>query len=312
MTAANIDKAWIGRSVDELIGTALGRRVRAINDADAAGLAEMRLGAGRECAGTVLLLTIGTGIGSALFVNHRLVPNTELGHIELAGKDAETRVSGASRERRRLRWKVWATEFNEYLARIEAYFWPDLIILGGGVSKSMDKYRDTLQSRAPIVAAQFLNTLGHHRRGDVRRRVGRQLDAREAVVGVAGPSARRDLRAVSLPFRAASAAPRPRRKPGQRHGWADRKHALPLSRGGSDASRVRLGPHHRVVAQQALRRLQDRIRHRPGPQAPVRAGRGGASGDGRGRLAAGRVGGRRRAGHRSRRAGRMRRAWRRR
>ncbi len=160
MTAANIDKAWIGQSVDELLGAALGRRVRAINDADAAGLAEMRLGAGRDCAGTVLLLTIGTGIGSALFVSHRLVPNTELGHLELAGKDAETRVSGASRERRRLRWKAWAAEFNEYLARVEAYFWPDLIILGGGVSKSMAKYRDTLQSRAPIVAAQYLNTSG--------------------------------------------------------------------------------------------------------------------------------------------------------
>ena len=159
-TAANIDRSWIGQSVDDVIGDALGRRVRAINDADAAGLAEMRIGAGRDCAGTVLLLTIGTGIGSALFVDRRLVPNTELGHIELAGKDAETRLSGAARERRRLRWKAWAAEFNEYLARIEAYFWPDLIILGGGVSKSMSKYRDALETRAPIVAAQYLNTSG--------------------------------------------------------------------------------------------------------------------------------------------------------
>jgi polyphosphate glucokinase len=160
LTAANIDKAWIGLAADEAIGAAIGRRVSLLNDADAAGLAEMRLGAGRECAGTVIMLTVGTGIGSAIFVNHRLIPNTELGHIELAGRDAETRVSGAARERRRLRWKTWAAEFNEYLARVEGYFWPDLIILGGGVSKVMGKYRDYLRTRAPIVQAQYLNTSG--------------------------------------------------------------------------------------------------------------------------------------------------------
>lgn len=159
-TAANIDKSWIGESADEIIGKALGRRVHSLNDADAAGIAEMRLGAGRECDGTVLILTIGTGIGSAVFVDHRLVPNTELGHIELAGRDAETRISGVARERRKLRWKAWATEFNEYLARLEAYLWPDLIILGGGVSKVMPKYRDHLKSRAPIVPAENLNTAG--------------------------------------------------------------------------------------------------------------------------------------------------------
>ncbi len=159
-TAANIDNSWIGQSADDVIGAALGRRVHALNDADAAGIAEMRLGAGRECAGTVLILTIGTGIGSAVFVDRRLVPNTELGHIELAGRDAETRISGVARDRRKLRWKAWAVEFNEYLARLEAYLWPDLIILGGGVSKVMPKYRDHLKSRAPIVAAQHLNTAG--------------------------------------------------------------------------------------------------------------------------------------------------------
>ena len=111
-----------------------------MNDADAAGLAEVRLGAGRDVRGTVLMLTVGTGIGSGLFVNGELVPNTELGHLEVNGRDAETRISGAARERRRLRWKSWATEFNEYLARIEAYLWPDLIILGGGVSKVIEKY----------------------------------------------------------------------------------------------------------------------------------------------------------------------------
>ena len=160
MTAANIDKAWVGTSANEVVGNAIGRRVYAINDADAAGLAEVRLGAGRDVPGTVLMLTVGTGIGSGLFVDGRLVPDTELGHIELNGRDAESRLSGVARERRRLRWKTWALEFNEYLARLETYFWPDLIILGGGVSKVMDRYREYLKSRAPIVPAQHKNTSG--------------------------------------------------------------------------------------------------------------------------------------------------------
>ena len=160
MTAANIDKAWIGTSADEVVGTALGRRVYAMNDADAAGLAEVRLGAGRGNSGTVLMLTVGTGIGSGLFVDGELVPNTELGHLEVNGRDAETRVSASARERRRLRWKAWATEFDEYLARLEAYLWPDLIILGGGVSKVIDRYRPWLVSRAPIVPALYRNTSG--------------------------------------------------------------------------------------------------------------------------------------------------------
>jgi len=160
MTAANIDKGWVGTSAEELLGGALGRRVWAINDADAAGLCEVRIGAGEGVAGTVILLTVGTGIGSALFTNGRLVPNTELGHLELNGRAAETRVSGVARERRKLSWKRWAPEFNEYLARVETYFWPDLIILGGGVSKVIDKYRELLVSRAPIVAAEYLNTSG--------------------------------------------------------------------------------------------------------------------------------------------------------
>jgi polyphosphate glucokinase len=160
MTAANIDKAWIGASADAVVGAALGRRVYAMNDADAAGLAEVRLGAGRGQVGTVLMLTVGTGIGSGLFVDGDLVPNTELGHLEVNGRDAETRISALARERRRLRWKTWALEFNEYLARVESYLWPDLIILGGGVSKVMDKYEPLLKSRAPIVPAQYRNTSG--------------------------------------------------------------------------------------------------------------------------------------------------------
>ena len=160
MTAANIAKSWIGTNAEALLGEALGREVHVLNDADAAAIAEARLGAGRGVAGTVLLLTIGTGIGSGLLVRGRLVPNTELGHLEYRGKEAESRLSGAARLRRGIRWKQWAEEFNGYLERLELYFWPDLIILGGGVSKELGRFGPLLKSRAPIVAAQFLNTSG--------------------------------------------------------------------------------------------------------------------------------------------------------
>ncbi|CAN5798442.1 ROK family protein [soil metagenome] len=159
-TAANIDKSWEGVSVEGIVGEALGRRVLAINDADAAGLAELAYGAAEGVSGTVLLLTIGTGIGSALFIDGRLVPNTEFGHLEFHGKDAETRVSGAARSRRGLGWKRWAREFDDYLDRLELYFWPDLIILGGGVSKDMTKYEHLLTTRAPVKAAELLNVAG--------------------------------------------------------------------------------------------------------------------------------------------------------
>ena len=159
-TAANIAKSWIGTNAEELFGEALGREVHVLNDADAAAIAEARLGAGRGVTGTVLLLTLGTGIGSGLLVRGRLVPNTELGHLEYRGREAETRLSGAARLRRRLRWRQWAEEFNGYLERLELYFWPDLIILGGGVSKELGRFGPMLKSRAPIVAAQFLNTSG--------------------------------------------------------------------------------------------------------------------------------------------------------
>ncbi len=160
MTAANIDKRWVGTSAEDLLGGVLGRRVFAINDADAAGMAEIRVGAGRHVPGTVLMLTVGTGIGSGLFVDGQLVPNTEFGHLEFRGRDAEARLSGLAREKRHLRWRAWANEFNAFLARVELYFWPDLIILGGGVSKELKKYDKWLESRAPIVPARFLNTSG--------------------------------------------------------------------------------------------------------------------------------------------------------
>ncbi len=160
LTAANIDPGWVGTSAEGLLGEALDRRVHAINDADAAGIAEMRLGAGRGHSGTVLLLTIGTGIGSGLFVGGRLLPNTEFGHLEIKGYEAETELSGAARERRGLKWREWAPEFNYFLDRLDAYLWPDLLIFGGGVSKSIDKYAPLLKTRAPIVPATFLNTAG--------------------------------------------------------------------------------------------------------------------------------------------------------
>jgi polyphosphate glucokinase len=160
MTAANIDKRWVGASAEAILGKALRRRVYAINDADAAGLAEIAFGAGKAVPGTVLMLTLGTGIGSGLFVNGRLVPNTEMGHLEWRGRDVELRLSGQARERRHMRWRAWVNEFNAFLERLELYFWPDLIILGGGVSKEKRKFEKWLKSRAPIVPARFLNTSG--------------------------------------------------------------------------------------------------------------------------------------------------------
>jgi len=159
-TAANIDHEWVGWAAEDGIGAAIGRRVLIINDADAAGLAEVAYGAGEGAAGTLLLLTIGTGIGSAVFIDGILVPNTEFGHIELKGRDAESRVSGAARERRGIGWKAWAREFDLYLSHLELYLQPDLIILGGGVSKEMAKFGKYLEASAPIVTARYLNTSG--------------------------------------------------------------------------------------------------------------------------------------------------------
>lgn len=160
MTAANLDPAWVGADAEGVVGERIGRKVVAVNDADAAGVAEQLYGAAAGRAGTILLLTIGTGIGTAIFVDGHLVPNCELGHIELNGKDAETQVSGVARERRKLSWKAWAREFNQYLAHMELYFWPDLIIVGGGVSKSAAKFDKYLVTRAPVVPAALLNAAG--------------------------------------------------------------------------------------------------------------------------------------------------------
>ncbi len=160
-SAANIDKDWIGTNVNELVGKKISLPVYTVNDADAAGVAEMRFGAGRGFdRGVVIMLTVGTGIGSAVFIEGHLVPNTELGHIEIRGKEAERRASDAARKRKHLSWDEWAVRFQEYLEYIEKLFSPDLIILGGGASKESECYLSQLKTRARLIPAQLLNQAG--------------------------------------------------------------------------------------------------------------------------------------------------------
>jgi polyphosphate glucokinase len=160
MMMANLDPGWVGIPAKDLIATATGREVLLVNDADAAGLAEMRFGAGAGIHGVVLLLTLGTGIGSALFVDGHLVPNTEFGHIEVRGKDGEDRAAPSVREQKGLSWAAWVERLNEYLDRIDRLVWPDLIILGGGVSKNPDKFMPLVKARPPIVTAKLQNNAG--------------------------------------------------------------------------------------------------------------------------------------------------------
>jgi polyphosphate glucokinase len=160
-TAANLDPAWIGVNAGELFGKATGNQVRVLNDADAAGVAEMTFGAGVGQQGTVLMLTFGTGIGSALFTKGVLVPNTEFGHIEINGHDAETRASEHAKELHDLSWGKWAGRVDEYLQHMEALISPGLIIVGGGISKESEKWVPRLTGiRARIVPATLLNDAG--------------------------------------------------------------------------------------------------------------------------------------------------------
>jgi polyphosphate glucokinase len=159
-TAANVDKAWIDTDVDAGLEALIPGPVHTLNDADAAGLAEMRFGAGRNKQGVVMMITLGTGIGSALFVDGALVPNTELGHLELRGKEAEKRASEIVRENKKLSWKKWGSRVDEYLRHVEMLFSPDLFIIGGGISKKATKFFGYLKTRAPIVPAQLLNEAG--------------------------------------------------------------------------------------------------------------------------------------------------------
>jgi polyphosphate glucokinase len=159
-TAANVDKAAIGFDLRAALERELGTKVSVVNDADAAGLAEMRWGAGRENDGVVLMLTLGTGIGTSLFVGGRLMPNTELGHIEVRGKDAEHRAADSARKRDDLNWGEYAKRLDEYLHTIEDLLWPDLIVVGGGISKKSDKYFPHLTTRTKVVRAEMQNNAG--------------------------------------------------------------------------------------------------------------------------------------------------------
>ena len=159
-TAANIDPSWVGTDVRALVRERTGRDAFVVNDADAAGLAEVRFGAARDVSGTVLVLTLGTGIGSALVRDGRLVPNTELGHLELDGHDAETRASDAARKREDLSWEQWVERLTRYVRHVDALLWPDLVVLGGGVSKKADRWLHLLDVRPEVRTAQLLNDAG--------------------------------------------------------------------------------------------------------------------------------------------------------
>ena len=154
-TAANLDRSLIGNNVTAQLVAATGRHVVCLNDADAAGLAELRWGAARGTDGTVMMLTFGTGIGSALFTNGQLVPNTELGHLQMNGREAEHRASARARSAEALDWPEWAQRVNEYLALIDALFWPELVVIGGGVVENYAQFGPLLQSRAELRAASL-------------------------------------------------------------------------------------------------------------------------------------------------------------
>jgi polyphosphate glucokinase len=150
----------VGTNADDLFTKVTGCDCHMINDADAAGLAEMKFGAGKGQLGTVIMLTLGTGIGTAIFYRGNLLPNTEFGHLDIEGKDAEHRASDAVRQREELSWKKYASRLNRYLLEMEKLFWPDLFIIGGGLSKDSDKYLPLLSIQTPIVTALLLNRAG--------------------------------------------------------------------------------------------------------------------------------------------------------
>ncbi|MFI5357595.1 MAG: polyphosphate--glucose phosphotransferase [Opitutales bacterium] len=159
-TSANLHPRFVGCDGVRLFGRATGCRVVLVNDADAAGLAEIRFGAGRGMAGTVLLLTLGTGVGSALFTAGRLYPNSEIGHLPTRGKSAERYISAAARKRRGLDWEEWGRDLGDYIHILEDILWPELIIIGGGVSAKHHKYFKYIKPRARLVPARFFNEAG--------------------------------------------------------------------------------------------------------------------------------------------------------
>ena len=160
MMAANVSEKWIGMNANALFTKVTGCDCTLVNDADAAGLAEMTFGAGGGQPGTVIMITLGTGIGTAIFHRGQLIPNTEFGHLEINGVDAEFRASAFARERDKLSWKKYAKRVNKYLNEMEKLFWPDLFIVGGGISKDSEKFLPLLTIETPVVPAQLLNEAG--------------------------------------------------------------------------------------------------------------------------------------------------------
>jgi polyphosphate glucokinase len=158
--AANISEAWIGINVEQLFMDTTGCACKVGNDADVAGLAEITFGAGKDRMGTVIMLTLGTGIGTAIFRDGNLVPNTEFGHLEIDGRDAEWGASDAARERDDLSWKKYAKRLSKYLLAMERLFWPDLFIVGGGISKKHEKFLPLLTLQTEVVPAQLQNEAG--------------------------------------------------------------------------------------------------------------------------------------------------------
>jgi polyphosphate glucokinase len=160
MTAANVDPSWIGTSLVDIASPLLPGPVTVLNDADAAGLAEVRYGAGRGHHGVVLMVTLGTGIGTAIIHDGVLLPNAELGHIEIDGHDAEHRAAASARDRKDLSWEDWAKRVDVYLKTLEKLLWPELIILGGGVSKKAEKWLPLLKTKTELTTAELLNDAG--------------------------------------------------------------------------------------------------------------------------------------------------------
>ncbi len=159
-TASNIDKSWIGVNAKELFKEYTGNDYQIVNDADAAGLAEMNFGAGKDKLGVVVVITVGTGIGSSIFTDGVLLPNTEFGHIIVKEQVGEKYASDATRKKEELKWDKWGKRFNEYLERIEFLLWPDVIIVGGGASKKFEKFSKELKTKAEIMPALLENNAG--------------------------------------------------------------------------------------------------------------------------------------------------------
>jgi polyphosphate glucokinase len=160
LSAANIDKGWVGTDADKLFSDAVGRPVHVVNDADAAGLAEVKYGAVKGRQGLIIVTTLGTGIGSAIIYNGVLVPNAELGHLEIDGHDAESRAASSVKENSDMSWEQWAKRLTKYYGWLEFLFSPDLMVVGGGISKKANKFLPLIKIDTPLIPAKLLNTAG--------------------------------------------------------------------------------------------------------------------------------------------------------